>query len=135
VLIPPAVKSELDALTHPGGKNCVEEALQIGWLRVEPLPATATALVVPDVLDPGEIQAIQLCKHLSADKLIIDDSLGRSAARALGLKFTGLLGELAFAKHAGAVSSVRVEIERLRSEARFFVRAEIEAIILTGVGE
>ncbi len=135
VLIPPAVKSELDALTHPGGKSGVEEALHAGWLKVEPLPATATALVLSDVLDPGEVQAIQLCWHLSADKLILDDALGRKAARALGLKFSGLLGELVFAKHVGTVLSVKAEIARLRSEARFFVSAEIEATILAGVGE
>ena len=30
VLIPPAVKSELDALSHPGGKSRLEEALRSG---------------------------------------------------------------------------------------------------------
>jgi predicted nucleic acid-binding protein len=135
VLIPPAVKSELDALTHPGGKNRVEEALRAGWLKVEPLPAAATALALPVILDPGEIEAIQLGRHLSADKLILDDALARTAARALGLKFTGLLGELVFAKNAGTVPLVKAEITRLRTEARFFVSAEVEAAILAGAGE
>jgi predicted nucleic acid-binding protein len=134
VLIPPAVKSELDSLSHPGGRKRVEDALRDGWLKVEPLPTAAAALVLPSNLDPGEIEAIQLCRCLSA-KLILDDALARAAARALGLKLTGLLGELVFAKHAGTVPSVRAEIIRLRSEARFFVSAEIEAIILAGAGE
>jgi len=51
------------------------------------------------------------------------------------LKFSGLLGELVFAKHAGTLPSVKTEIARLRSEARFFVSAEIEAIIIAGAGE
>ena len=96
-------------------------ALLAGWLEVEPLPAAATTLVLPGVLDPGEIEAIQLCRHLSADKLILDDALARAAARALGLKFAGLPGELVFAKHAGRVPSMKAEIALLRSEARFFV--------------
>jgi predicted nucleic acid-binding protein len=129
------VESELAALTHPVGRSRVEQALRDGWLKVEPLPATATALVLPDVLDPGEIQAIQLCRHLSAGKLLLDEALARAVARAFGLKITGLLGELVFAKHVGKLPSVKEEIARLRSEARFFVSAEIEAIILAGAGE
>ena len=35
-------------------------------------------------LDAGEAQAIQLCLHLRADKVILDDALGRAAARHLG---------------------------------------------------
>ncbi|MCX6873747.1 MAG: hypothetical protein NTW21_08060 [Verrucomicrobia bacterium] len=129
------MKTELGALTHPVGKIRIERATRDGWLRVEPLPAIATTLVLPGTLDPGEIEAIQLCHHLSADKLILDDALARAAARTLGLKFSGLLGELVFAKHAGTLPSVKTEIVRLRSEARFFVSAEIEAIILAGAGE
>ena len=94
VVVPPTVKTELDALSHPVGKTSIELALRDGWLKVEPLPA-----------------------------------------RRLGLKFTGLLGELVFAKHAAKLPSVKAEIARLRSEARFFDSAEIEAIILADAGE
>jgi len=109
--------------------------LRSGWLKIEPLPAAATTLLLPGVLDPGEIEAIQLCHQLSGDKLLLDDALARAAARALGLRFTGLLGELVFAKHAGTLPSVKTEIARLRSEARFFVSTEIEAVILAGASE
>lgn len=89
----------------------------------------------PNNLDPGETEAIQLCILLPADKLLLDDALGRAAARQHGLKFTGLLGELVFAKHAGKLPSVKAEIARLRSDAHFFVSAEIESIILADSGE
>jgi hypothetical protein len=135
VLVPPAVMAELGALQHPAGKGRIEQALRDGWLKVEPLPAQATTLVLPRTLDPGEIEAIRLSHHLPADKLILDDALGRAAARTLGLRFTGLLGELVFAKHTAKLLSVKSEIARLRSEARFFVSAEIEAIILADAGE
>ena len=135
VLIPPAVNSELQALTHQGGNAAIELAVRDGWLKIEPLPATAAVLPMPNHLDPGEVEAIQLCVHIQADKLLLDDALGRSAARRLGLNFTGLLGELVFAKHAGKLPSVKAEIERLRSEARFFVGGDIEAVILANAGE
>lgn len=135
VLIPPMVRAELDALTHEGGRSRIEEALEEGWLKVEPLPDSARMQRLPDLLDPGEVEAIQLCFFLSADKLIIDDALGRAAARALGLRTTGLLGELVFGKHAGTIPSVKAEIIRLRTEARFFVSGEIEALILRAAEE
>ena len=49
--------------------------------------------------------------------------------------FSGLRGELVFAKHAGTLPFVKTEIARLRSEARFFISAGIKAIILAGAGE
>ena len=135
VFIPPAVKTELDALTHPAGKAAIDLAFRDAWLRVEPLPAADTIWPMPNHLDPGELEAIRLCLHLPADKLLLDDALGRAAARQLGLNFSGLLGELLFAKHSAKLPSVKVEIARLRSDARFFVSAEVEAIILTDAGE
>ena len=135
VLIPPAVHRELAALSHPAAKGRIEAALREGWLKVESLPTDASMLPLPHELDPGEAEAIRLCQHLPADKVILDDALGRAAARHLGLKFTGLLGELVFAKLAARIRTVKAEIERLRAEARFFVSAEVEAVILAQAGE
>lgn len=133
VLIPPAVHRELAALSHATAKARIEAALHEGWLKVEPLPTGLDPL--PVELDPGEKEAIQLCRHLPAGKVILDDALGRGAARSLGLAFTGLLGELVFAKITGRVPSVKAAIELLRTEARFFVSAEVEAVILAQAGE
>ena len=135
VLIPPMVHQELAALSHPLGKARIEEVLREGWLRIEPMPAGAEAVALPGDLDPGESEAIRLCLHLSAEKLILDDALGRAVARQMGLQFTGLLGELVYAKLTGRIPTVRAEIDRLRVEARFFVSAEVEAVILAQAGE
>jgi predicted nucleic acid-binding protein len=135
VLSPPAVHQELAALSHADGKARIETALREGWLKVEPLPADAAAIALPCELDPGETDALRLCLHLRADKVILDDALGRTAARSLGLQFSGLLGELVFAKLGGRVGTVKAEIDLLRTEARFFVSAEVEAVILAQAGE
>ena len=45
------------------------------------------------------------------------------------------LGELLFAKQAGRIPSVREEVEKLQNEARFFIRADLKALILTEAGE
>jgi predicted nucleic acid-binding protein len=132
VLIPPVVGRELAALSHVEGKAAIEEALANGWLKVHAMPE-GQPLVAN--LDPGEEEAIRLWRDLPADKLILDDSLARQAARALGARMTGLLGELVHAKRRGHVAMVSDEIHRLRKEARFFVSREIELIVLAEAGE
>ena len=132
VLIPPIVAQELAALSHASGKKEIQMALRAGWLIVMS-PPDGEALVLG--LDPGEEEAIRLWRNLPADKLILDDSLARQAARDLGARMTGLLGELVFAKRAGRLASVKSEIFRLRNEARFFVSREIEMVILAEAGE
>jgi len=47
----------------------------------------------------------------------------------------GVLGELLSARQTGLIPNLRSEIKRLRTEAGFFVDAEIEKYILSQVGE
>ena len=134
VLVPPAVKSELDSLSHPSGRKCVQNAFFSGWLKVEPLP-DAAALVLPTSLDPGESEAIQLCPLPVCRQAHPRRRLGtRRGARAWSRVYRAPR-RTRVAKYAGKVPSVKAEIARLRSKARFFVSAEFEAIILAGAGE
>ena len=47
----------------------------------------------------------------------------------------GVSGELLHARQTGIIPNLRREINRLRSDAGFFVDAEIERFILSQVGE
>jgi len=79
-------------------------------------------------LDPAhEIRAV--------DALLMDQNRGREVARHNGLTVAGALGELLRTRQIGLVFDLRNELSRLRSEAGFFVDAEIEAFILSQVGE
>lgn len=71
----------------------------------------------------------------TADVLLIDERRGRIAARDRHLKVAVVLGELLHAKFSGQLPSVREEMRKLRSEARFFIRADIENFILSQAGE
>ena len=62
-------------------------------------------------------------------------ALSHGAARDRHLKVAGVLGELLHAKFSGQLPSVREEMRKLRSEARFFIRADIESFILSQAGE
>ena len=67
--------------------------------------------------------------------LLIDERRGRISARDRHLKVAVVLGELLHAKFSGQLPSVREEMRKLRSEARFFIRADIENFILSQAGE
>lgn len=86
-------------------------------------------------LDAGETDAIRLAISLGASKILLDERLGREAERELNLRVTGVLGELLHAKKTGTLPSVRLEIERLRSEVRFFIAKPVEMLILQEAGE
>lgn len=133
VRIPPAVAQELSALSHPAAKASLTAALAEGWVVVETPPASLPLLPFP--LDAGESEAIALALATRADVLLMDEKRGREAARHNGLAVGGVLGELLHARQAGLLPSLRSEIHRLRSEAGFFVDAEIEQFMLSQAGE
>lgn len=133
VRIPPAVATELSALSHPEAKARITAALAEGWLVVA--KDRSCSIQLPFPLDAGETQAIGLALATKADVLLMDEKRGREAARRNGLAVGGVLGELLHACHAGLLPNLRLEINRLRSEAGFFVDPEIERFILSQAGE
>jgi predicted nucleic acid-binding protein len=133
VRIPFAVAAELAALSHPAAKGRITAALAEGWLVVEAVPSSPPRL--PFALDAGETEAIGLALATQADVLLMDERRGREAARRHGLAVGGVLGELLHARQTGMLPNLRSEINRLRSEAGFFVDAEIERFILSAAGE
>ena len=98
------------------------------------LPAHAEIIVIGGGII-GCSTAYHLARDHKADVLLIDERRGRIAARDRHLKVAGVLGELLHAKFSGQLPSVREEMRKLRSEARFFIRADIENFILSQAGE
>jgi predicted nucleic acid-binding protein len=133
VRIPPAVALELSALSHPGAKARITAAMTEGWLVTENVPPCSPQMPFP--LDAGETEAIGLAMAPRADVLLMDERRGREVARRNGLVVAGLLGELLYARLAGKLPSLRPELDRLRSDAGFFVDREIERFILSQADE
>jgi uncharacterized protein len=96
VLIPPAVARELSAVSHPGAKARIADALTTGCLLVQAPSGLPPKMSVP--LDPGETEAIALALEERADVLLMDEKRRREAARKLGLTVAGALGELLYAR-------------------------------------
>ena len=105
-----------------------------GWIKLNN-SSLLTPFLLPFPLDPGETAAIALAMEIKADILLIDERKGREAARRNGVSVGGILGELLYAKNVGWIPSVKIEIEKLRKEAGFFVDSEIERFILFHAGE
>ena len=136
VTVPEAVWLEMLALPHHAGRAALVAARAAGWLRVATLANSAMAASLRlSGLDAGECEAIALAVETSAPLLLIDEKKGRMAARRLGVPVAGALAILATARRTGAIPSAKAQIDRLRTEAGFFISNEIETHTLRLAGE
>jgi predicted nucleic acid-binding protein len=125
VLMPPAVEAELLRF----------HAELPDWLVTRPILGQQQADLLSRLLDRGEAEAIVLAEECHADYLLIDEKRGRQQAEARGLTAIGLLGVLLLAKRAGQLASVSDLIDRLETQAGFFVSEHVKSIILRAAGE
>ncbi|MDJ0838870.1 MAG: DUF3368 domain-containing protein [Acidobacteriota bacterium] len=72
-------------------------------------------------LDRGEAETIALALELQADVVLLDEMEGRNTAQRMGLRVVGVVGLLLEAKNRGLLSSVRPWLERLQTEAGFYL--------------
>ncbi len=78
----------------------------------------------------GEVTALALAEEIHADALLMDETAGRAAAKSRGLRVIGILGILLMAKERRMISSVSVELDRLRDEAGFWVSEWLRGKVL-----
>jgi len=125
VKIPPAVDAELRAY-HVELPDFIQTvAVEQGSL-LDQLQAT---------LDRGEAEAIVLAKALNADLLLMDEAMGRQAARLEHMPVIGLMGVLLIAKKKGLLASVCDLVERLEAEAGFYLSRTVKAQVISAAGE
>lgn len=125
VNIPPAVADELLAY-HPEIPS---------FIRIVPVKESPLLAELNRKLDPGEAEAIVLAKELHADLLLIDEALGREAARHEHLPVIGLMGVLLVAKKKGLVPALAGIIEQLETDAGFYLARPVKARVLSAAGE
>jgi predicted nucleic acid-binding protein len=108
VLIPPQVEAEL---ASPRRSEAVRSFIGAppSWLRVQ-----SPGVIEPiEGLHAGEAAAIALARELRADRVIIDESLGRRAAVDRGLRVVGTIGVLEAAAERNLVDLGRA-FERIK---------------------
>lgn len=85
-------------------------------------------------LDLGEASAIALALEKPDSTLIIDEHKGRSIAKRMGVKITGILGIMVKGKRQGVIPAVKPLILKLES-VNFRISQKLKAQVLELVGE
>ena len=136
VLIPSAVWQEVAVAGagFPEG-GTVRQAVADGWL----VPVSAGA-VRPSIaasiagLGDAEREAIQLALERGA-MLIVDEADGRQAAMLLGIPTTGTVGVLIEARLRRLITTLKPELDRLRSTTNFRLSDPVYHRALAAVNE
>lgn len=87
-----------------GGPILVPDLRRLEWI-IPVEDESESKLPVLFELDRGEKQTILLARKYNADRVLIDERLGRRIAEYLGLNVSGTLGVLAKAKSLGLIPS------------------------------
>ena len=123
IVIPTAVFNEVaGAGNHEPGAKEIREA---SWVKVHSASNQPLLPQLLNDLDPGEAEAIALAVNIRAEYVLIDEALGRKIAVSYQLQPLGILGILLLAKQRGLISAVTPLMDRLRSEANFYVDARL----------
>lgn len=128
IIIPKAVFFELQKL------NSSERNIPIisnsNWISIKEVNNKDLVLVLSEILDLGEAEAIALAKEENAELLIIDETKGRNIAKKLSIKIVGLLGILIQAKKENLIENVEQILVELKTKAGFWISEELHNTIL-----
>ncbi len=131
VIVPPAVHDEATVVGIPGASD-VRAA---PWLIIKQVENRPLVTAIRLQIDRGEAEAIALALEIEADLLLVDERKARAVATRFGLRFTGLLGILIEAKQKGHISAVKPIIDRLRTEANFWISQILYDQVLQAANE
>lgn len=130
VLVPPAVRRELMAKGTPESDR-LDRAFDT-YISVQPAaPLSEEIEQLTTGLGAGEQQAIALARH-AAVPLLIDERLGRAAARRAQIAVTGTVGVLIEAQRRGLVAEIRSLLDDLRQRGYWLSDELLEAAVRLG---
>jgi len=128
ILIPYAVNEEL--LDERAGETVVTVVQSSTWLEIHSVQSQQVVAALRTRVNVGEAEAIALAVEVGASRLLIDERLGRQAAKEFGLKITGVLGILLLAKRQNLIEAVKPIMDNLISQANFRISSQLYADIL-----
>lgn len=135
LIIPVEVHHEIVVAGH--GLPGADEVSRADWIQVRPIsaPAAISQLQVKyPRLGLGEAAAIVLARDEQATRLLIDDLLGRKAARAEGVPVVGTLATLILAKQLGHLANVSQVLDKLVAGS-FRISTSLYREVLLAAGE
>lgn len=133
IAIPTIVYNEI---THVGNTDASARVVPtLSWIKTQSATDRAFVNTLRTELDPGEAEAIALAVELNADRLLMDERLGRAAAMRVGLQVTGVLGILIAAKRNNSIQEVKPLLDALIEQVSFWIDAQLYVEVLQAVGE
>jgi len=129
LIIPDAVWNEI--VLSGADKAGKADFFRADWIEPRPVNDQALTSLLKHDLGAGESEAIVLARELNADFLLMDERLGRSVARNLGLTTIGLIGVLIEARQRGLLPDVAQLADELHDSAGFWISKELHDL-LTG---
>jgi uncharacterized protein len=133
ILIPNAVHNEL--LDERAGEAVITAVQGATWLRIQSVQNQELVGELRSRVNVGEAEAIALAIEVNANRLLIDERLGRRVAVDRGLRITGVLGILLLAKRQGAIAIVKPVMDDLVTQAGFRISSQLYAEVLKAASE
>ena len=133
IVIPTTV---YDEITHIGNTDASARVVPtLSWIKTRSAADRKLVNTLKTKLDPGEAEAIALAAELNANRLLMDERLGRTAAMQAGLQVTGVLGILVAAKRNNLIQEIKPLLDALIRQVGFWVDRQLYAEVLQTVGE
>ncbi len=110
-----------------GGIIPVPDLRILPWV-VEVHSSQAISISILLELDKGEKYTLQMAKEFEADRVIIDEKIGRDIAEYLGLEVTGTLGILLKAKQNGWIESFTESAKAMSDQGIHYNKALINKL-------
>jgi uncharacterized protein len=129
VYIPSAVARELQLGQH--GEPTIPG---LEWIEVWSVQNQPAVDILAQELDRGEAEVLALALERSADWVIMDASLARTAASLLQLRCMGTIGILITSKARGFITAVKEPLDAMMA-AGLWVSPELYEQILRKIGE
>lgn len=105
------------------------------WIKIESIGGISPALAGETGLDTGEIAALSLALEQKIIDVLIDERAARAVATSLSLRPVGILGILIRSKNNGLLPAVMPLVNRLKTEAGFWLSHELTEKIRQITGE
>lgn len=133
IVIPTTVFNEI---TNVGNTDVSARIVPtLSWIKAQSAADREFVNTLRAELDLGEAEAIALAVELNADRLLMDERLGRATAMRAGLQVTGVLGILIAAKRNNLIQEVKPLLDALIEQVGFWIDGRLYAEVLQAVGE
>jgi uncharacterized protein len=110
-----------------GGPVAVPDLSSLPWIRLIAADESDLPGLLLD-LDRGERDTLVMARKLGAERVIIDERIGRNMAELLGLQVTGTLGVLLKAKEQGWIPSFREAVMQMQRNGIFYHPSLVEKL-------